>query len=233
MTSIHLSKRLRAVASFIPKQARIADIGSDHAHLPCVAIREGIVIRAVAGEVKEGPFRQAVSNVVEQKMTDAVSVRMGDGLDVIERGEVDTIVIAGMGGELITEILERGLQKLTDENILILQPNIREPRCRLWLASRGWRITNEAIIEEEGHFYEIIRAERERSGPYLLTEEEQLMGPVLIRNQTAVFKKKWTTRKNRLENILRSLENTEDTPSIRKKRADCGRKLEMIHRVLE
>ncbi|WKB37264.1 tRNA (adenine(22)-N(1))-methyltransferase TrmK [Terrilactibacillus sp. S3-3] len=75
----------------------------------------------------------------------AISVRLGDGFQVIERGEADTIVIAGMGGELISEILERGEAKLTRETTLILQPNIREVTLRTWLDQHQWTIVDEAI----------------------------------------------------------------------------------------
>lgn len=233
MQTIHLSKRLKAVLSFIPKRARLADIGSDHAHLPCRAVLDGIASKAVAGEVRDGPFAQSLSNVQAMGMASSVSVRMGDGLEVIERGEADAVVIAGMGGELITDILDRGRMKLTDATTLILQPNIREARCRDWLAANGWSISDETIVEEAPHFYEIIKAERCLTRGVQLSEEELLMGPVLIRKQMPVFRKKWSLRAAKLKDILRSLENSEDTETVRVKRADCIKKLDMIRAVLK
>lgn len=218
--------------SLIPKNAVLADIGSDHAHLPCRAVQEGIAIKAIAGEVREGPFSQSLSNVQALGMADSVSVRLGDGLDVIEPGEAKVIVIAGMGGELITDILERGRAKLAEETTLILQPNIREPGCRAWLASGGWSITDEAIVEESPHFYEIIKAKRCLTGEARLTDEELMMGPVLIRNQTPVFRKKWALREAKLQLILQSLEQTRETEAVILKRADCLRTLKMIGTVL-
>lgn len=233
MIKIHLSSRLLAVLNFIPAGSRIADIGSDHAHLPCRALQEKIAVNAIAGEVRIGPFRQSQANVKEVGMTDTVSVRMGDGLDVISPGEVDSIVIAGMGGELITEILERGKEKLAEGTTLILQPNIRESLLRRWLSAEGWRITDEAIVEEAPHFYEVIQARRNDSGKIRLTKTEQMMGPALIRNQTSVFRKKWLKRSVKLCQVLDSLERTKQTDAVAKKKEACRSEIQIIKSVLK
>ncbi|RYM02231.1 SAM-dependent methyltransferase [Sporolactobacillus sp. THM7-7] len=228
MLTVHLSKRLKAVLSFIPENADLADIGSDHAYLPCRAVQEGIVRRSIAGEVREGPFQKALVNVRALGLTNQVSVRLGDGLDIMKRGEVGTVVIAGMGGELITEILGRGLSKLTDRTVLILQPNIREPECRLWLSSHSWRISDEAIVEEGGHFYEVIKAEKHLSGSLILTEEQLLMGPILMQRKSPVFRKKWLFRAAKLEEVLHALKSAQKTEAVKKKIKECRLELAMI-----
>ncbi|MDD9147575.1 MULTISPECIES: tRNA (adenine(22)-N(1))-methyltransferase [unclassified Sporolactobacillus] len=233
MQTIHLSKRLQAVLAFIPQGAVLADIGADHAHLSCRAVQKGIAVQAIAGEVREGPFNQSLSNVLAMGMAASVSVRLGDGLDVIKRGEAGAIVIAGMGGELIADILERGRAKLAEGATLILQPNIREAVCRAWLASGGWTIIDEAIVEEPPHFYEIIKARRFSAGEIRLTDKELMMGPILLRNQTPVFRKKWSLRERKLRMIVQSLEQSEETEAVKLKRADCVRTLKMIGAVLK
>src|ERR1700730_3423795 len=101
MNTEKLSNRLEAVVKHIPRGARLADIGSDHAYLPCNAVKRGIISFAIAGEVVEGPFKSAMKNVDAEGLTQQISVRLGNGLEVINAGDVDCITICGMGGALI------------------------------------------------------------------------------------------------------------------------------------
>ena len=112
MNSENLSKRLHTVASFIPKDSILADIGSDHAYLPCYAVHAGIVQKAIAGEVADGPWSSAHNQVLEEGFEQKISVRKGDGLDVLSPNEATCITIAGMGGTLISNILDRGTDML-------------------------------------------------------------------------------------------------------------------------
>ncbi|MFT8871015.1 MAG: class I SAM-dependent methyltransferase [Sporolactobacillus sp.] len=232
MQEIQLSARLQAVLHAIPSGGCLADIGSDHAYIPCQAIRAGIVSRAIAGEVREGPFRQSVLNVRAYGLETSVDVRFGDGLDVIAGGEADTIVIAGMGGELIVHLLERGSAKI-EKASLVLQPNIREPLCRGWLAAHGWLIERETIVEEASHFYEIIRARKAGSGECAeLSESELLLGPQLLIQKQTIFLKKWNRRANKLRQILGQLRAVKHNDAASERRHSCFRELSMIEAVL-
>ena len=125
MITERLSNRLKAVASFVEKGAIVADIGSDHAYLPCFLIKTGIVQKAIAGEVAKGPYESAINNVTREGLTNAVTVRLADGLLAIEESDqVDTVTIAGMGGSLIASILENGKERLKNVKRIIAQPNI-------------------------------------------------------------------------------------------------------------
>jgi len=177
-----LSKRLETVCTYIPSGSRIADIGSDHAYLPCYAVKNGIASFAIAGEVVEGPYQSALQQVKNSGLGDAVSVRKGDGLEVIQKGEVDCITIAGMGGALISSILNKGMEKLSENERLVLQPNIAANFIREWCIEQGWQIIAEEIIEEDQKIYEILVLEKLKDKkPYFLTEAELLMGPILIK----------------------------------------------------
>lgn len=232
MKKIHLSERLIAVLRFIPAGAVIADIGADHAHLCCRAIQEHIAQEAIAGEVRKGPLQQSVSTITELGMNGKVSVRLGDGLDVIRPGEANCIVIAGMGGELIAEILERGQSKLDERTTLVLQPNIREPLVRDWLNTHGWQIVNETVAEEQPHFYEVICARYSGTVQRPLSAAERLMGPVLIHTRPDAFRNKWRRKQRKLQDVLHALERTERTEEVKLKRAECVDKLDLIQAVL-
>ncbi len=161
MNSERLSNRLKAVASFVNEGAIVADIGSDHAYLPCFLIHTKKVSKAIAGEVVKGPYESAVKNVRREGLSKEITIRLADGLFAIEEQDaVDTVTIAGMGGPLIATILESGKKRLTNVKRIIAQPNIYARAIREWAVSNEWAITDEHILKEDGKIYEIIILEK-------------------------------------------------------------------------
>ncbi|MGP4107248.1 tRNA (adenine(22)-N(1))-methyltransferase [Virgibacillus sp. L01] len=192
--TIKLSERLRTVATFITEGAVFADIGSDHAYLPCyVCLNDGNA-HAIAGEVKEGPFKSALETVNKHELAARVEVRLGDGLHILHDGEVNQLVIAGMGGSLIRSILEDGKDRLSGVQRIITQPNVNERNVRKWFYENNYTIICEKILEESGHIYEIIVADKQvDKSPYTaeLLQEQLLFGPLLLEHKTETFIKKW------------------------------------------
>src|SRR5699024_1680966 len=135
-------------------------------------------------------------------------VRLGDGLAVInEDDKVDTVVIAGMGGILIKDILSRATEEqLSNVKTLILQPNIGEPLVRHWLADNNFKIVDEDIVAEEHHVYEIIKAQKVNE-PVNLTEAQYLMGPVLMQKKTPTFIAKWEHKLNSFKKAVANMHN--------------------------
>lgn len=188
MNEEQLSKRLEKVASYITKNERIADIGSDHAYLPCFAIKNGTASFAIAGEVVDGPFQSAQKQVRSSGLTEQIDVRKGNGLAVIEKEDaIDTIVIAGMGGTLIRTILEEGATKLNGGTKLILQPNIAAWQLREWSEQNNWSITSEAILREDNKIYEIIVLEPSEK-PVTWTKQEIFLVRVYCKNKMLFLK---------------------------------------------
>lgn len=234
MNSEKLSTRLQVVADLIPEEARLADIGSDHAYLPCNVVKKGKVPFAIAGEVVEGPFQSAVRQVTEEGLTEKISVRKGNGLEVIAPEEVDCITIAGMGGTLISSILEAGKDKLLGVRRLILQPNISAISIREWLIENNWELIDEKILEEDGKIYEVLVAERGNPHkPYSVDRNKKLlMGPFLIESQDKVFEKKWLEEKRNWENILNQLSTATKSEEILQKTEELKGKIKMVEEVL-
>jgi len=212
-----LSARLQVIADELPLGCRLADIGSDHALLPVYAVKNGKSSYAVAGEVNDGPYEAAQRQVAEAGEQSRISVRKGDGLAVINAGEVDTITIAGMGGALIVSILTSGMDKLTGVKQLVLQPNVGEEFVRTWLIDNGWYLVKEQILEEDGKIYEVLTAvadpqakalneqlyrDKALSGSIVISKPLQLrIGPRLIMNPSPVLLKKWQGEIAKLERI--------------------------------
>lgn len=204
---ITLSKRLREVASFIKKGSYFIDVGSDHAYLPTYVCYYDETARAIASEINEGPYESARQTVVKNDLADKIEVRLGDGLTVLEEDPIDTAVIAGMGGSLIASILEAGKSNLRQVEAIIAQPNIDARAVRLWLINNGYMIIDERLIEENTFIYEIIYAEK-TTNDVLLTEQELLFGPVLLKEKSSLFLKKWQSELMNKTRILNQIKQS-------------------------
>ncbi|WP_338080181.1 class I SAM-dependent methyltransferase [Companilactobacillus mishanensis] len=203
-----LSKRLQAVASMVDPKTRLADIGSDHAYLPVDLISKDIIDFAIAGEVAPGPMSRSQADITKFGYDEKIKVRLGDGLAVIKaEDDIQTVVIAGMGGILISDILSRATkEQLSNVKTLILQPNIGEPLVRQWLVKNSFEIIDEDIVEEDNHVYEIIKASF-TTNKVELSESEYLMGPILIHKHSAVFIDKWTHKLNSYQKAVANMKN--------------------------
>jgi tRNA (adenine22-N1)-methyltransferase len=234
MNSDKLSNRLATVAKYVPKGAKLADIGSDHAYLPCYLAKKEQINFAIAGEVVLGPFQSAENQVLSEGLTNIISVRMGDGLEVIGDGEVDCITIAGMGGALITSILEKGKEKLGSVKRLVLQPNISAISIRKWFLDNGWELKAEEIIEEDGKIYEVLVGESgDPNKPYGTNiEMGLLLGPFLAKKKEVIFRKKWTLEMKNWKRIFEQLENAAQTPETIEKKQDLLTKIKLVEEVL-
>ena len=153
-----LDARLSLVASLIPLGARIADVGTDHAHLPIALVSGGHCPSAVATDIHEGPFQKAVAAVRDAALQDVIAVRLCDGLAAVAAEEVDTVVIAGMGGETIAAILQAAPWTQAPDKTLVLQPMSKPERLRTWLADNGFAIAEERTAAEGRRLYAVLRA---------------------------------------------------------------------------
>lgn len=153
----YLKGRLKAVFDLIKDGAFVADIGTDHAHLPIALYLSKKAKGVIACDIKEKPLSFARKNLDNAGCT-AVETRLCDGLNGIKEGEADTIVIAGMGGEVISEILQ-GCSYIKNPSIsLILQPMTSAGFLRKWLYSEGFCIEKEIAVKENGKIYSVICA---------------------------------------------------------------------------
>lgn len=208
---IKLSKRLQNVAEFITPGVTFADIGSDHAYLPCYLCMHDSSMSAIAGEVQMGPYNSAKKTVNFYNMADQVDVRFGDGLEVIDEN-ITEIVIAGMGGSLIQSILDNGSHKLGSVQRLVIQPNNHAEYVRNAMLKYNYTICDEIIMEENKRIYEIIVAvkdsEADPYSPVIRFEKQQLFGPLLMQEKNKVFKRKWTQEILKIERILQTMEQS-------------------------
>lgn len=154
-----LSKRLRTIASLVPFGARVCDIGTDHGYLSIELIKHGDVKAMISTDINEKPLIRARKNIERAGVT-GIDLRLCDGLSGIKSGEVDTVVIAGMGGEVIAGIIEKGEAIAKEKGVtLILQPTTSPEALRSFLYKNGYGIIMEIPLEENGKLYSVMVCE--------------------------------------------------------------------------
>ena len=152
----NLSLRLSKIASLVPKGAFVCDVGTDHGFLPIFLMQSGKVRGVIATDINEKPLKKAMENI-EKAKAEGITLKLCDGLSGVKAGEVDTVIIAGMGGEVISGILERGKEITENADItLILQPTTSPEFLRKYLYETGYEIVKEIPIEENGKLYSIM-----------------------------------------------------------------------------
>ena len=163
-----LSPRLAAIAAQVPQGSRLADIGTDHAYLPVALLLDGIIPSAVASDVNRGPLERGRLTAQQAGVEENIDFRLTDGLHGLDESQADTVVIAGMGGELIARILSEA--PWTREVLLLLQPMTAQPELRRWLTENGYRIQRETIVCEGEKLYIVLAACGGQDTPYALAE---------------------------------------------------------------
>lgn len=156
---VRLTPRLEKVAQQVKKGSRVADIGTDHGYIPIYLMQNEIANQVIACDVNEMPLKSAKKNIVASNYQNDIETRLSNGLEAIGINEVDTIIIAGMGGILIQEILEAS--KAVAESVrLILQPMQGREVLRRYLVEAGFSIIKDLLVREEHRIYEILVAEK-------------------------------------------------------------------------
>lgn len=151
---MELTPRLRAVADQVPEGARLADVGADHGYLPVWLLLNGRIRWAVASDLRPGPLDNAKENARFYGVSERMDFRLCDGLSAVRPEEVDTVSIAGMGGETIAGILDSA-PWTREGKTLVLQPMTSFPELRLWLQQHGYLIEDESIAREGDRLYSI------------------------------------------------------------------------------
>ncbi len=196
---MEISKRLKECARLVPLQAVVADIGTDHALLPIYLVKNNLATKVIASDVRKGPIEQAKKNVLLYRLNDSIEIILSDGIEDIT-DQVDTVIISGMGGKLISDILKAN--KLKNVQTLILQSNVASDILRKHLETINYKIVDELIFVENSKTYEIIKAVK---GNDKLTYKEIKFGPFLLKDKNADFINKWTIEVNKLAKILKKV----------------------------
>ena len=177
-----LSKRLKTVADLVTPCDKVADIGTDHGYVPIYLIKENIVNFAYAMDVNEGPLTIAKSNIISEGLESRIEALLSDGFDSFGDRKADSVIIAGMGGDLIVDILTRASNY--DFAELVLSPHKRTDLVRKYISENGYKIIDEKMVEDNNKYYPVMKAVKGDSdysdvelefGPVLLTKKDETL----------------------------------------------------------
>lgn len=212
-----MSNRLELIASLVKAGVGVADVGTDHAYIPMILRRSGYKGNIIASDINEGPIEKARRSLENAGLSNSVELVLCDGLDGVDSLKVDTVIVAGMGGDTITGILDRGLYDMPEwasrsDYKLILQPVTKPEILRFWLVNNGFAITNEIQTEENGTIYQIICAQPGESPKY--KDAELYIGRKSQIRGSEYFEKLLNTHIKRFKSAANSLQNV-DRDSLR------------------
>ena len=217
-----LKGRLLAIANAVPPSRAIADIGTDHGLVPVWLVTNGIAQKAIITDISPGSLAKAESLIKQEGLADKIEPRLGDGLLPVKPGEVDTIVIAGMGGMLIKSILESAPYVTARAETFVLQPMTAQSMLRKWLNENGYAIVDEILVREGSRFYEIITAAH--GSQYISDEIYYDISYMLIKKKDPLLKDFIRQKIERTTDIILHLEK-QDTKNSEYAAREFRRKL--------
>lgn len=200
-----LSKRLKAVADMVTKGNIVADIGTDHGYVPIYLVKNNISERAYALDINEGPLKMAAKNIRLEGLSEKITTVLSDGMEQMKDNMAESVIIAGMGGDLIVDILSRGsLVKGIKE--LILSPHKRVDLVRKFLVGNCWEIIKENMVVDGGKYYTIIKAVKGQNTEY--TDVELLYGKYLLETKNQILKQYLQKENEKFSKILNTMKES-------------------------
>ena len=184
MPEARLSRRLNAAFLLVEGGKRLADIGTDHALLPIALVKKGKVPFAIASDINPQPLEKARENIAREGLSDRIETRLTNGARGLENS-AEEFVIAGMGGELIADIISSSEFLKNNSIHLVLQPMTKIPILRRWLWDNGFCIEREVYLEDVGHFYTVLSS-RYTGQKYLYSELDAEIGTVENRSDISL-----------------------------------------------
>lgn len=214
---------MEAIASMITPGGVLADVGTDHGYIPIYQVQLHRNPRAIAMDLRKGPLERAAEHIRQSGLTGQIQTRLSDGVAALEPGEADSIVIAGMGGELILHILSEGEAVCRKARELILQPQSEIAVVRRYLREQGYFVDAEDMVFEDGKYYPMMHVRNDQRGaqtkaftPDTGTRQElaDLYGVFLLKNAHPVLQQYLFYQHGQLCAILEGLEKQPDSGKI-------------------
>ena len=198
---IKLSKRLLAIANLIDDNSKVADIGCDHGLVSIYLAMNKQNISIIASDINQNALDNAIKNINKYHLEDKIKVCLSNGLNNIN-DEIDTIIISGMGGHTIIDILTNNQEKLNTVNNIIIQSNNDIEYVRRKIVKLGYYISKEKLILDKNIYYTVILFTK---GKKKYTNKEYYFGPILLKENSKIFIERKNKEYTKLVNIKNNI----------------------------
>ena len=226
-----ISPRLKTIAEKVSYRT-VADIGTDHGYIPIYLAEKGLIDRAAACDINKGPLLRAESNIKKYGFEDIVEVRLGDGLKPVEEDEFESLVIAGMGGMLIIDILKNSLEYVVGVKQLVLQPQLDLIAVRRFVHSIGFKIVDEEYIFDDNKYYTVLSCIQGRDSVYDCAD--YIFGKVAIEKKDSMLKNYILFEIGKNIKILKNIKDAaKGTQPAREKAKEVEKYIDICYEVLK
>ena len=226
---MELSKRLMFIVNHIDKCESIIDVGTDHGYIPIYVVKNNICDKAIASDINRDPVKKAKMNVSLEGLSDKIDVRLGGGLATVKKGEVNGVVMAGMGGNLIRDILEADMDKVSKYDFLILQPAQNPEVLREYLYISGYEILAEDLCYDEGIYYELFKVRKCEKECKKVDSIYYEISPVLLDSKNPLMNEYLDSKIQKYNKILNFIKD--DSKSAKNRKADLENRIKLIEKL--
>ena len=227
---MELSKRLKFIIKNVDKTNVLADIGTDHGYIPLYAVKNKICKRAIATDINKLPLDKAKLNAILEGVDEELEFRLGNGLEPLKDKEAHVVIIAGMGGNLIKEILEKSINKVNELDYLVLQPAQNPEVLREYLYNNGYEIIKEDLCLDEEIYYELFKVKRKEGEDTKLDPIYYEVSPKLLMEKHPLLK---DYLKLKIDSYKRVLEHiNEETENAKIRKESINEKISLISNII-
>ena len=203
-----MNKRLSALYDKIPPGVGVIDVGTDHGYLPAALAASGYPGRILASDIRSEPLQAAKKTAARAGVSERIEFLLCDGLALCPPDAVDTIVIAGMGGDTIVKILDEAEFCMDSRYLLILQPMTKPEVLRYWLAYNEFEILSESLVQDAGGLYQILMARF--GGKTELNDAELFVGKAALAENPNLYRLALEQLERRLSKALDGMQGREE-----------------------
>lgn len=228
---MELSQRLMCIIKNMDKCSSIIDVGTDHGYIPIYAVRKGITSFAVASDINKGPRDKAENNVISYGLEDKIQCRLGAGLSTVKENEVEAAVIAGMGGNLIRDIILEDMNKVKLFKYMILMPAQNPEILREFLYNNSFEVIKEDLCFDDGIYYEVFKVKYNgRKNEALYDSFDYEISPVLIKEKHPLLKEFLESKTAKYTTILSYI--NDNSAAAKDRRTEISGKIKRIKEIL-
>ena len=209
----------------------IMDVGTDHGYIAIELIKRNLADKVIASDINKDPLNKAKLNVSLEGLSNKIELRLGGGLTTVKEKEVNGVLIAGMGGNLIRDILENDIKKVKNMDYLVLQPAQNPEVLREYLYISDYEIIDEDVCFDEGKYYEVFKVKYKENNSTKLENIFYEVSPILLNKKSDVFKDYLYEKIDKYKKVKSFIKDNTEHALSRKKELDS--KIEIIENLLK